>query len=63
MYGQSRPVTEVALLSYMQMIFVPHRKHTCGPPRPVTDIALLSYMQMIFVLTGNTPIGLRGLLQ
>jgi hypothetical protein len=31
------------------MMFVPHRKHTCGPPLPVTGIALLFYMQMMFV--------------
>jgi hypothetical protein len=36
-----QPVTEIALLSYMQMMFVPDRKLTCGPPRPVTGIALL----------------------
>jgi hypothetical protein len=29
---------------YIQVIFVPHRKDTYGPPRPVTEIALLLYM-------------------
>jgi hypothetical protein len=48
-YGPPRPVTEIALLSFMYMIFVPHRKHTYGPPRPVAEIALLSYMSMMFV--------------
>jgi hypothetical protein len=37
------------LLVYMQMMFVPHRKQTYGPPRPGTGRALLFYMQMIFV--------------
>jgi hypothetical protein len=31
------------------MMFVPHRKHTYGPPRSVTWIALPLYMQMMFV--------------
>jgi hypothetical protein len=31
------------------MMFVPHRKHTCGPLRPVTKIALLFYMQVMFI--------------
>jgi hypothetical protein len=31
------------------MMFVPHRKHTYGPPRLLTGIALLLYMQMMFV--------------
>jgi hypothetical protein len=36
------------LLFYMQMIIVPHRKHTCGLPQPVTEIALLFYNCCIF---------------
>jgi hypothetical protein len=51
----------MALLFYMQMMFVPHRKHY-GLPRPVTEIALLFYMQMMFIHQENTPIGLHGLL-
>jgi hypothetical protein len=31
------------------MMFVPHWKHTYGPPCPVTGIALLFHMQMMFV--------------
>jgi hypothetical protein len=31
------------------MMFVPHGKHTYGPPRLVTGIALLFYMSMMFV--------------
>jgi hypothetical protein len=30
--GLLRPVTEIALLFYMYMIFVPYSKHTYGPP-------------------------------
>jgi hypothetical protein len=35
-------VTGIALLFYMQMMFVPHRKHR--PPLPATSMALLFYM-------------------
>jgi hypothetical protein len=30
-----RFVTGIAVLVYMWIMFVPHRKHTCRPPRPV----------------------------
>jgi hypothetical protein len=30
------PVTDIGLLSYMQMVYAPHRKHKCEP----TGIAL-----------------------
>jgi hypothetical protein len=40
-YGHARPVTDIALLSYMYIIFVPHRKHTYGHARPVAEIVLL----------------------
>jgi hypothetical protein len=40
---------EMALLFYIQVIFVPNRKHAYGPPRPVKGIALLLYMQMMCV--------------
>jgi hypothetical protein len=36
-------VTGIALRFYIQMMFVPHRKHTYGSPRPVTEIALLCF--------------------
>jgi hypothetical protein len=48
-YEPPQPVTGIALLFYMQMMFIPDRKHAYEPPRPVTDIALLFYMQIIFV--------------
>jgi hypothetical protein len=32
------------LLFYMQIIFVPYRKHAHGPPRPLIGIAVLFYM-------------------
>jgi hypothetical protein len=48
-YRPSRPVTGIALLVYMQMKFVPHRKHTYRPPELVMGIALLFYMQMMIV--------------
>jgi hypothetical protein len=38
-----------SLTFYMQMMFVPHRRHTYGTARLVTEMALLSYMQMMFV--------------
>jgi hypothetical protein len=33
--------TTLALRVYIYLMFVPHGKHTYGPPRPVTGIALL----------------------
>jgi hypothetical protein len=45
------------------MMFVPHRKHTYGPPRPLMKIALLSIYRWCSYLTGNTLMGLHGLLQ
>jgi hypothetical protein len=33
---------------YMWTMFIPDRKHTCGPPRPVTGIAY-SAMYEVFV--------------
>jgi hypothetical protein len=42
-------VASTAFLSYMETMFVPHRKHIYGPQRPVTGIALLSYMETMFV--------------
>jgi hypothetical protein len=30
-------------------MFLPHRKHTYGPPRPVTEIALVIYTYMLFL--------------
>jgi hypothetical protein len=38
-YELPRPVTEIALLFYMKMMFVPHRKHTYELPRPLTGMA------------------------
>jgi hypothetical protein len=43
-YRPSRPVTEIVLLVYMYMMFVPHRKYTYGPTHYLTGIALLVYM-------------------
>jgi hypothetical protein len=43
-YGPPRPVTGIALVFYMLMMFVPHRKHNYMPPRPVTGIVSLFYM-------------------
>jgi hypothetical protein len=40
---------EDTFTSYMQMMFVPYRKHTYGPPRTVTGIALLVYKWMMFI--------------
>jgi hypothetical protein len=44
-----RSVMGIALLFYMQIMFVPHSEHAYRPPRPVTGIALLFYMQIMFV--------------
>jgi hypothetical protein len=44
MYGPPLPVTEIASIFYMQIMFVSHSKHTYGPSRPVTEIALLFKM-------------------
>jgi hypothetical protein len=59
-YGPPRSVTEMTLLCYMWMMFIPHRKLTYGPPRSVTEIALLFKMQIMFVphrkLTYNPPL-------
>jgi hypothetical protein len=34
---------------YMQMMFIPHRKHTHGPPRPVTGRTLLYLLHFLVV--------------
>jgi hypothetical protein len=34
-------------------MFVPHRKHTYGPPQSVTEIALHSNMQMMLITRGK----------
>jgi hypothetical protein len=34
---------------YMQMMFVPHRKHICGLSRPDNEDGFTFYMQMMFV--------------
>jgi hypothetical protein len=44
-------------------MFIPHRKHTNGPPLPVTRIVFPFYMWMMFYLTGNTSMALHGLLR
>jgi hypothetical protein len=45
------------------MMFVPHKKHTYGPPRPFMGIALLCYMWRMFLPHRNTCMGLHGLLR
>jgi hypothetical protein len=47
--GPPMPVTAIALLFYMHMMFVPHRKHIYGPARPVRGIALLFCMWIMYV--------------
>jgi hypothetical protein len=47
--GPSSPLTGIALHLYIQMMFVPHRKHTYRPQRSVTGIALLLYIHRMFV--------------
>jgi hypothetical protein len=42
LYRPPRPVMD-SLIFYMQMMFVPYRKHTSRPPRPVTGIALVPH--------------------
>jgi hypothetical protein len=44
-----RPVTGIFILFFMQVMFVPHRKHTHVSPRPVTEIFILFFMRMMFV--------------
>jgi hypothetical protein len=39
----------VSFTLYMKMMFVPHRRHTYGPPRPVTWIVLLFYIPVMFI--------------
>jgi hypothetical protein len=56
-YGPPRPATGIALPFYMQMLFVPHRKHAYGPPRPATGIASPFYIQMLFVPHGKHMYG------
>jgi hypothetical protein len=41
MYGLPRPVTGTALIYYMYMKFMPHRKHIYRPSRPVRRIAFI----------------------
>jgi hypothetical protein len=40
-------VTGIALLSCVQIMFVPHRNHIYLPPRPVTDSFTLLYADHI----------------
>jgi hypothetical protein len=58
-------ITGIALHVHMQMMFVPHRRHTYGTLLPVTGIALLVYMQLMFVLhrrhTYGPLLGVTGL--
>jgi hypothetical protein len=44
-------------------MFVPHRKHTCGPPRPVTGFASPFICRRCSYVTGSMPMGLHGQLQ
>jgi hypothetical protein len=37
-YRSPRSITDITLLSYMEVMFVLHRKHTYEPPRPVTGL-------------------------
>jgi hypothetical protein len=43
-YTPPRPVTGIALLFYMWMMFVPNREYTYILPRPVMEIVLLYHM-------------------
>jgi hypothetical protein len=45
------------------MMFVPHRKHMYGPPQPGTVIVLHFICRYGPYLTGNTRMGLYGLLR
>jgi hypothetical protein len=45
------------------MMFVPHRKHTYGPPRPVTELASPFICRWCSYLTGSIHTLLHGLLQ
>jgi hypothetical protein len=54
-YGCPWPVTGIAL-------FEPQRKHAYSPPRPVTGTPLLLICWCSYI-TGNTHMGLQGLLQ
>jgi hypothetical protein len=47
----------------MEIMFVPYRKHTYGPPWPVTGIPLLYYMEMVFVSHRKYTTALYGLLR
>jgi hypothetical protein len=40
-YRIPRPITEIDLLFYSWIMFLPHRKHTYGPPRPTARMTLL----------------------
>jgi hypothetical protein len=53
-----QPVKGTALLLYMEMMFVPHRKHN-EPLRPVTEIALLLLLIFYFTLTIVLNMGAR----
>jgi hypothetical protein len=64
-YRRLLPVTGIALLFHIWMLFASLREHAHSPSRPVTIIlvALLFYMHMMFYITGNTPMGPHGLLR
>jgi hypothetical protein len=46
----------------MWIMFIPHRKHTYGPPRTVNGISLLFICGLCSYLSGNTAMGFHGLL-
>jgi hypothetical protein len=47
-YRLPRSVTWIALLSYTYMIFVPHKKHSYGPPHSVMGRALLLFLSLYY---------------
>jgi hypothetical protein len=62
-YRPRRSVMGMALLSYMYLMFVPHRKHTYNPPRTVTGTALHFICTWCSYLTVNSPRDLHGVLR
>jgi hypothetical protein len=47
---ETRPVTAIAFLFYMSMMYRPHRKHRYEPSRHVTGIALFLYVNDVRTL-------------
>jgi hypothetical protein len=54
--GSPLPVTEIALLSYMQIMSIPQRKHICGPIIGIAPYSLLAFSGICGIIYQNISI-------